>query len=86
MPYGITRAWPFTKMVEMGVDVDVGLLTGLALHAPTFWPVAAFRSVASFGPFGTGTPLGPGQPAGGCTQVEDMEAGMDSSGTWGSLN
>ena len=49
-------------------------------------PVAALSRVASFGPDGTGTPSGPGEPAGGCTQVDDMEAGMAWRGTWGFLN
>ena len=49
-------------------------------------PVAALRRVASFGPDGTGTPSGPLEPAGGCTQVDDMEAGMAWRGTCGFLN
>ena len=48
--------------------------------------MAALSSVASFGPLGTGMVSGPGVPAGGCTQLDDMEAGMGWSGTWGFLN
>ena len=52
----------------------------------TVWPVAALTRVANLGPLGMGTVSGPGVPAGGCTQVDDMEAGMAESGTCGSFN
>ena len=86
MPYGITLAWPFTKTVRWVWTWTTVCSPAWHCTPSMVCPVAALRRVASFGPVGTGIPSGPCEPAGGCTQLDDMEAGMAWSGTCGFLN